>query len=73
MDTLRYSDTILHICLRNKTRREVHDILRQVFLVPQRVRICPCVSDVWTRKILEFLNAVYDNEPSHQSGGPEHN
>jgi hypothetical protein len=31
------------------------------------------VSDVWTRKTLEFLNAVYDNEPSHKSGGPEHN
>ena len=68
MDTLRYSDTILHICLKDKTRREVHDILRQVFLVSQRIRICPCVNDVWTRKTLEFLNAVYDNEPSHKSG-----
>ncbi len=71
MDTLRYSDTILHMCLKDKTRREIHDILRQVFLVPQRIRICPCVTDPWVRKTLEFLNAVYDNEPSHQSSGPE--
>lgn len=71
MDTLRYSDTILHICLKDKTRREINDILRQMLLHPQRIRICPCVTDPWVRKTLEFLNAVYDNEPSHQSSGPE--
>lgn len=71
MDTLRYSDTVLHVCLKDKTRREIHDILRQVFLVPQRIRVCPCTTDPWVRKTLEFLGTLYDNEPSHQSGGPE--
>ena len=66
MDLLGYSDTVLRICLHGKTRREIHDILRQVFVVPHKMRICPCVTDVWTRKTLSFLGAVYDNEPSRE-------
>ena len=64
MDLLGYSDTVLHVCLHGKTRQATHDILRQVFVFPQKVRICPCVTDVWVRKTLAFLGAVYDNEPS---------
>lgn len=66
MDLLGYSDTVLHICLKDKSRREIHDVLRQVFVYPNRVRLCPCVTDPWVRKTLEFLNAQYSNEPSHQ-------
>jgi hypothetical protein len=66
MDLLGYSDTVLHICLKDKSRREIHDVLRQVFVYPNRVRICPCVTDPWVRKTLEFLGAQYSNEPSHQ-------
>jgi hypothetical protein len=73
MDLLKYSETVLHVCLTEKSRREVHDILRQVYLVPDRIRICPCLKDPWVRKTLKFLNAVYDNEPSHKPGGHEPN
>ena len=66
MDLLGYSDTVLHVCLKDKPRREIHDILRQIFVYPTRVRVCPCVSDPWVRKTLEFLGAQYSNEPSHQ-------
>jgi hypothetical protein len=62
MDLLGYSDTILDICFKNKPRREIHDILRQIFVHPTRVRVCPCVTDPWVRKTLEFLGAQYSNE-----------
>lgn len=61
MDLLAYSGTVLDICLKNKSRREIHDILRQTFVYPNRVRICPCVTDPWIRKTLEFLGAQYSN------------
>jgi hypothetical protein len=66
MDLLRYSDTILDVCLAGKSRREIHDIMRQVFVYPTRIRICPCVTDAWVRKTLGFLDAQYSNEPSHK-------
>ena len=62
MDLLRYSDTVLHVCLKGKSRREIDDIFRQIYVVPNRVRICPCVKDIWIRKTLEFLGAQYSNE-----------
>ena len=65
MDLLGYSETNLDVCLRNKTRREVNDILRQVYRHPTRIRICPCVTSPWVRETLRFLGAVYSNEPSH--------
>ena len=67
MDLLGYSTTKLDICLKDKTRREINDILRQMLLHPERICICPCVKDPWIRKTLEFLNAEISNEPSHQS------
>jgi hypothetical protein len=67
MDLLGYSTTKLDMCLKDKSRREINDILRQVFLRPERIRICPCVKEPWIRKTLEFLNAEISNEPSHQS------
>ena len=67
MDLLRYSDTQLQICLKDKERREIYDILRQIYNYPDRILICPCVQQtVWIRKTLEFLDAKYSNEPSHQ-------
>ncbi len=67
MDLLGYSETVLHICLQGKTREEVNNVLRQVYVFPQKVRICPCGGlSPWTRKTLAFLGAVYDNEPSRE-------
>jgi hypothetical protein len=45
-------------------REATNDILRQMLLHPDRIRVCPCVTDVWIRKTLEFLGAIYSNEPS---------
>ena len=67
MDLLGYSSTKLDICFKDKNRREINDILRQLLIRPERIRICPCVKDAWIRKTLEFLNAEISNEPSHQS------
>lgn len=66
MDLLGYSDTLVTFCLKEKSRREVHDVLRQVFVYPNRIRVCPCCQDPWIRKTLEFLGAQYSNESSHQ-------
>jgi len=62
MDLLGYADTVLDVCLAGKTKREIHDILRQIFVHSTRVRICPCVTDPWVRKTLKFLGAQYSNE-----------
>ncbi len=70
MDLLRYSETRLNVCFRDKTRREMYDILRQVAVYPERISICPCVADPWIRKTLAFLRAQYSNEPSHRESGP---
>ena len=67
MDLLGYSETVLHVCLHGKTREEVNNTIRQVFVFPQKIRICPCGGlSPWTRKTLAFLGAVYDNEPSRE-------
>lgn len=66
MDLLGYADTVLDVCLVGKSRREIHDIVRQIFVHRNRIRVCPCVTDPWVRKTLEFLGAQYSNEPSHQ-------
>ena len=69
MDLLRYSETKLDVCFRDKNRREVNDILRQILLHPTRIRICSCVRKMegmtWVRKTMEFLGAEISNEPSH--------
>lgn len=66
MDLLGYADTVLDVCLAGKSRREINDLFRQIYVVPARIRICPCIKDAWIRKTLEFLGAQYSNEPSHQ-------
>ena len=66
MDLLRYSDIVQQVCFREKSRRESHDILRQLAVYPERMRVCPCVQDPWIRKSLGFLNARIDNEASCQ-------
>ena len=67
MDLLGYSETVLHVCLHGKTRQEINNILRQVFVFPKKIHICPCGGlSPWTRKTLTFLGAVYDNEPSRE-------
>jgi hypothetical protein len=69
MDLLRYPDTVLTVCFKDKTRQEIHDSLRQIFVYRDRIRVCPCVTDRWVRQSLVFLNARLHNEPSHQSDG----
>ena len=66
MDLLRYADTVLDVCLAGKSRREIHDILRQIAQYPTRIRVCPCVEDPWVRQSLAFLRAQINNEPSHK-------
>lgn len=70
MDLLRYSETKLDVCFRDKSRREINDILRQILVHPNRIRVCPCVRTMsgmaWVRKTLEFLGADIHNESSHQ-------
>ena len=66
MDLLRYSDTVTTFCLKDKSRRDIHDILRQLYVHKDRIRICPCCQDPWVRKTLEFLGAQMNNEPSHR-------
>lgn len=69
MDALVYKDAQLNLCLADKTKREIYDIVRQMYIYPARIRICPCIQDAWVRKTLEFLGAEYSNEPSHSSVG----
>ena len=71
MDLLRYSETKLDVCLKDKSRREINDILRQMYLHPNRIHICPCGEGLspWVRETLRFLGAAYSNEPSHPRGG----
>jgi len=67
MDLLRYAETRVDVCLQTKSRREIHDILRQIFVYRDRIHVCPCVTDIWVRQALVFLNAQFNNESSHQS------
>lgn len=75
MDLLRYADTKLDVCFRGKSRRDINDVLRQLLVHPNRIRICPCVQTmdgmIWVRKTLEFLGAEIHNESSHTSCGSE--
>lgn len=72
MDLLRYSETVLDVCLAGKSRREINDILRQLLIHPDRIRICPCERpSPWVRKTLEFLDARYSNEPSCDGHGKD--
>jgi hypothetical protein len=71
MDLLRYSDTHLRICLKTKTKREIHDVLRQAFVHPTRMAVCDCVEDPWVRKTLEFLGVTLYNESSRQHVGQD--
>jgi hypothetical protein len=70
MDLLRYSDTKLAVCFKDKTRREINDVLRQIYIHPEKIQICACIHQLenmhWIRKTLQFLNAEISNEPSHQ-------
>ena len=66
---LKYQDTTLDVCFRNLTRRQMHDVLRAIYVYPTRIRVCPCVTDPWIRQVLTFLNAIINNEPSHQPDG----
>jgi hypothetical protein len=65
MDTLKYADTLLVLCFAGMSRRDSHDALRQIYNYRDRIRVCPCVTDVWIRESLTILGAVFDNEPSH--------
>ncbi len=64
-DLLKYPDVVQTICLKHLTRRQYHDVLRQVFVYPNRIRVCACSIDPWARETLVFLGAILHNEPSH--------
>jgi hypothetical protein len=68
MDTLKYSGTVLHICLVGKSEDEANEILRQIYNHKDSIRICPCIrkkGNPWIRETLKFIGAVFDNEVSH--------
>jgi hypothetical protein len=69
MDLLRYPETILTVCFKDKTRQEIYDNLRLISVYRDRVRVCPCVKEPWVRQSLVFLDAQLNNEPSHQPNG----
>lgn len=71
MDLLGYSQTQLQICLKNKTKREIHDVLRAAAVHPTRMVVCGCTQDVWARKTLTFLGVRIHNESSGQHLGQE--
>jgi hypothetical protein len=64
-DLLHYSDTRLHVCTKNWTRRQLHDLIRQVLNYPDRIVVCPCLDNPWVRETLDFLGVRWNNEPSH--------
>ncbi len=64
-DLLKYSSVVQNVCLKNLTRRQAHDVVRQAFAYPDRIRICPCSANPWVRDTLVFLGASLHNEPSH--------
>lgn len=70
-DLLRYSQTRLDVCTHGWTRRQMHDLVRQVLNYPQRIRVCPCIEDPWVRETLRFLGGTFNNESSceHARGG----
>lgn len=68
MDLLGYSDTVLELCLKDKSKRELHDIFRHIYMHRSKIRVCPCVletNDVWLWKVLQFLRPNYSNEFTH--------
>lgn len=68
MDTLGYADARVDVCLVGKSRRELHDLFRQIYMHKAKIRVCPCVletTDVWMWKVLQFLRPNYSNELTH--------
>jgi|LauGreDrversion4_2_1035121.scaffolds.fasta_scaffold369448_2 hypothetical protein len=61
MDLLKYSDTVLTLCLKDKTPREIHNIVRSVAVYPNRLRICDCSVPPWTRQTLSFLGVNWSH------------
>ena len=55
---LRYTSS-QDICLFEASQREMHDVIRSVAVHPDRIRVCPCVTDVWVRAALSFLRVVW--------------
>lgn len=56
-DLLRYSDTVLDVCTHGWTRRQLHDLIRQVAVYPSRIRVCSCTTTPWVVECLSFLKA----------------
>jgi hypothetical protein len=68
MDTLKYSGTVVSVCLVGKTEEEANEILRQIYNHKNSIRVCPCIKkkgNPWVRESLRFLDAIFDNEVSH--------
>ena len=70
IDLLRYSGTQLDVCTKNWTRRQLHDLIRQVMIYSKRIRVCSCIEDRWVRDTLQFLNVEWNNE-SCKNNRPE--
>ena len=58
-ELLRYSDTVLKICTKGWSRRELHNLQRQVMLYPKRIIICNCLKNPWIRESVTLLGAQW--------------
>jgi hypothetical protein len=58
-DLLKYSETQLNVCTAGFTRRQIHDVVRQAYVYPQRITVCNCIKDPWSKDILSFLGAQW--------------
>lgn len=63
-DLLKYSDTQMDVCTHGWTRRQQHDLIRQVMNYGHRIYVCPCVEERWVRDTLQFLGVRWNNESS---------
>jgi len=58
-ELLRYSDTTLDICTKGWSRRDLHNLQRNVLLYPKRIRICNCLKNPWVRESVTLLGAQW--------------
>lgn len=69
---LRYSDVIHSVCTKNWTRRQVYDLERYVFVYPEKIRVCSCLKNPWSRETLTFLGVQW-TPPTEQCTSPTAN
>jgi len=67
---LRYKDDVHTVCTKNWTRRQVYDLERYVFVYPEKIKICECLTNPWSRETLSFLGAQWTPATKQCSSTP---